>query len=324
MQLIVDSEKFPLNWKIKTLDELCEIARGGSPRPIQQFLTTASDGVNWIKISDASASSKYIYQTKEKIKPDGVKRSRFVNEGDFILSNSMSFGRPYIIRTSGCIHDGWLVLKDKSGLFDQDYLYYFLGSNTTYKQFDNLAAGSTVRNLNIDLVRGVKVILPPLLEQKRIVTILDETFEGIDRAIANTEKNLTNARELFESYLNTIFTQQSNGWKTKRLGDISEVQSGGTPSRSKSNYWGGHLAWYSSGELNDLYTTSPERNITNEGLNNSNSKLFPKGSLLIGMYDTAALKMSILDREAAFNQAIAGVKPNNKIDLVLFYMRSTL
>jgi len=161
-QLIVDKEQLLKDWDIKTLDELCEIARGGSPRPIQAFLTNDIDSINWIKISDASASSKYICKTKEKIKPDGIKRSRMVNEGDFILSNSMSFGRPYIMKISGCIHDGWLVLKDKSGLFDQDYLYYYLGSNTTYKQFDLLASGSTVRNLNIDLVRGVKVTLPPI------------------------------------------------------------------------------------------------------------------------------------------------------------------
>ena len=85
--------------------------------------------------------------------------------------------------------------------------------------------------------------------------------------------------------------------------------------RSKNEYWGGSMAWYSSGELNDLYTSIPERNVTELGLKNSNAKSFPKGSLLIGMYDTAALKMSILDREAAFNQAIAGVKPSNEIDL---------
>ena len=102
------------------------VACGGSPRPIKNFVTNKPDGVNWIKISDASSSSKYIYETKEKIKPDGIKHLRLVNTGDFILSNSMSFGRPYIMRTSGCIHDGWLVLKDKSGLFNQDYLYYFL------------------------------------------------------------------------------------------------------------------------------------------------------------------------------------------------------
>lgn len=224
--MTVDSGQLPVNWKIKTLDELCDIARGGSPRPINQFLTNEPDGVNWIKISDASSSSKYIYETKEKIKPDGMKHSRLVSEGDFILSNSMSFGRPYIMRTSGCIHDGWLVLKDKSGLFDQDYLYYFLGSNTTYKQFDKLAAGSTVRNLNTELVRGVKVILPPLSEQKRIVAILDEAFEGIDRVIANTEKNLANSRELFQSILKSQFSSIKNDWITTTIGKQITLQRG--------------------------------------------------------------------------------------------------
>ncbi|ROT96190.1 restriction endonuclease subunit M [Marinobacter sp. R17] len=209
------------SWPVKKLDDLCNIARGGSPRPIKQYLTEEPDGVNWIKISDATASSKYIFETKQKIKPEGIKRSRMVHEGDFILSNSMSFGRPYIMRTSGCIHDGWLVLGEISADLNQDFLYLFLGSPNAYKQFDERAAGSTVRNLNIDLVRSVTVPIPPLAEQKRIVAILDEAFAGIDAAIANTEKNLANARELFESYLNSVFGERSNGWEVKAVREFA-------------------------------------------------------------------------------------------------------
>lgn len=251
MQLTANSEQLPVGWEIKTLDELCEIARGGSPRPIKQFITNDPDGVNWIKISDASASCKYIYETREKIKPGGIKHSRLVSEGDFILSNSMSFGRPYIMRTSGCIHDGWLVLKDKSGLFNRDYLYYLLGSNTTYKQFDKLAAGSTVRNLNIDLVRGVKVILPPLPEQKRIVAILDEAFEGIDRAIANTEKNLANARKLFESHLQSVFTQRGKGWVEMTLGEVCRFENGdrGKNYPNREEYVESGIPWINTGHI---------------------------------------------------------------------------
>src|SRR3954462_7371624 len=95
------------------------------------------------------------------------------------------------------------------------------------------------------------------------------------------------------------------GWQIKKLGDVAEVQSGGTPLVSNKSFWNGDIPWYSSGELNDLYTSIPERHITAAGLKGSNAKLFPAGSLLIGMYDTAALKMSILDRAGAFNQAIA-------------------
>ena len=98
------------SWEMIELGELLDITRGGSPRPIKDFITDG-EGVNWINIGDASKSSKFIYKTKEKITHEGVKKSRFVQEGDFILSNSMSYGRPYIMATTGCIHDGWLLLK---------------------------------------------------------------------------------------------------------------------------------------------------------------------------------------------------------------------
>lgn len=209
-------------WQVKTLGDICDIARGGSPRPIQKFLTSRADGINWVKIADATASSKYIYKTEEKIIPEGVKRSRLVKPGDFLLSNSMSFGRPYIMKTTGCIHDGWLVLSDKSGLFDQDYLYYFLGSAAAYRQFDNLAAGSTVRNLNTELVKRVTVPLPRLSEQQRIVAILDEAFAGLAAATANAEKNLKNARELFESSLNSIFETKGEGWRRVCIRDVCD------------------------------------------------------------------------------------------------------
>ena len=195
------------NWKVKPLGEVCAIARGGSPRPIQAFLTDADDGINWIKISDATASGKYIYSTAEKIKPAGAARSRVVNDGDFLLSNSMSFGRPYIMRTNGCIHDGWLVLSKYEDSFDQDFLYHLLGSPQVFGQFDRLAAGSTVRNLNIDLASRVVVPIPPPSEQRRMVAILDDAFEAIATAKANAEKNLQNARELFQTYLAATFSQ---------------------------------------------------------------------------------------------------------------------
>jgi type I restriction enzyme S subunit len=107
----------------------------------------------------------------------------------------------------------------------------------------------------------------------------------------------------------------SGRWPLRVLGDVSEVQSGGTPARSRPEFWNGDIAWYSSGELNEAHTSAPERMISKAGLENSNAKLFRQGSLLIGMYDTAALKMSLLGRDATFNQAIAGVAPNDKIDL---------
>ena len=98
-------------WVDRTLDQVCIVERGSSPRPIKEYFTTKPGGVNWIKIGDTEEGGKYVYSTAQKITPEGAKQSRFVKEGDFILTNSMSFGRPYIMKTSGYIHDGWFVLR---------------------------------------------------------------------------------------------------------------------------------------------------------------------------------------------------------------------
>lgn len=183
------------------LGEAIQIARGGSPRPIKSFITNDDNGVNWIKIGDTEQGDRYIYSTKEKIKPSGVSRSRFVKDGDFLLSNSMSFGRPYILKTSGCIHDGWLVLSEYQKLFSSDYLYYLLSSSYVQNQFEILARGSTVRNLNIDLVSKVLVPIPSLINQKKITEKLDLAFQKFEEHQHSISKNQMNYKLLKSSIL---------------------------------------------------------------------------------------------------------------------------
>jgi type I restriction enzyme, S subunit len=190
---------------LKKLVEVLDIARGGSPRPINSYLTNGEDGVNWIKISDATSSKKYITQTSQKIKPEGVTRSRLVNPGDFLLSNSMSFGKPYIMATTGCIHDGWLVLSNNKKLLNQDYLYYVLGSKYIYDQFNRSAAGSTVRNLNISLAGQVTFPVPDLETQEALVTRLMDFEKSIDELKISMAIKLTKLLELKDSILSSAF-----------------------------------------------------------------------------------------------------------------------
>lgn len=213
-------------WKTASLGEIFEIARGGSPRPIQDYLTDDPNGVNWISISDASASSKLITATKKRIRPEGVSRSRMVKPGDFLLTNSMSFGRPYIMGTNGCIHDGWLVLSSKHDDVDQDYFFQLLSSDFIYAKFSKLAAGATVKNLNIDLVSGVEVTFPPLEEQRRIAAILDQA------ETLRTQRRT--ALALLDSLTQSLFLDMfgdpvanPKGWPTSPLADASdEIQIG--------------------------------------------------------------------------------------------------
>lgn len=170
------------------LEELFEIKRGGSPRPIEDFITEDQDGINWIKIGDATEGEKYITSTKQKIKPEGLTKSRLVVPGDFILSNSMSFGRPYILGITGAIHDGWLVFKQKEHNINKDFIFSILTSDFVKIQFTQSATGGVVKNLNIDLVKKVKIPLPPLSIQEEIVA----EIEGYQKIIDGAKAVVTN------------------------------------------------------------------------------------------------------------------------------------
>jgi type I restriction enzyme S subunit len=166
---------FSGEWERVKVEKVINVGRGGSPRPIQDYITTYSIGVNWIKIGDTSRYSKYINSSKEKIIPEGVQFSRSVSVGDFLLSNSMSFGRPYILKIDGCIHDGWLVLQNYQDSFDREFLYYTLMSKDIFDQYLAKASGSGVLNLNKELVKVVELNRPKDLdEQKAIAQILSD------------------------------------------------------------------------------------------------------------------------------------------------------
>ena len=213
------------DWEYKKLGEVCTIERGGSPRPITDFITNDSNGINWIKIGDTKERSKYITSTKEKIKPEGVKKSRFVHKGDFILSNSMSFGRPYILDIDGCIHDGWLVIHDGKKFFSKDYLYYLLASPIMYSRFSQLAVGGVVNNLNSALVRKVIVPIPPISIQLSIANELDK----INELIQLKKQQLKDYDQLAQSIFYEMFgdpVENEKGWEVKKISEVSIYYNG--------------------------------------------------------------------------------------------------
>lgn len=228
--------KLPNGWEVKKLEDIFNVERGGSPRPIQDYLTNDENGINWIKISDIN-NQKYIYETKEKIIEEGLKKSKLVVKGDFLISNSMSFGKPVIVKMSkGAIHDGWLLLREKITL-SKDYFYYLFCSGFMYSLLSSKAAGSTVKNLNINMVKELEVPLPSLEEQRKIVKILDEKFASIDESIRLAKDDLLSLDELWQSILNDSFNPLKSKldndtytlpptWKWEKLGDICNITDG--------------------------------------------------------------------------------------------------
>ncbi|MDA8260205.1 MAG: restriction endonuclease subunit S [Betaproteobacteria bacterium] len=201
LDMFGDPATNPKGWKKTSLEELFEIARGGSPRPIDDYITDAPDGINWIMIGDTVEGGKYITVTKKRIRPEGARRSRAVKPGDFLLTNSMSFGRPYILRTTGCIHDGWLVLSPRSEEAEPNYFYALLGSKAVYAEFARRAPGATVKNLNIDLVRDVIVPVPPLPAQRKFAALV----ATIERSTSTFSNALVELDALFSSLQHRAF-----------------------------------------------------------------------------------------------------------------------
>ena len=225
---------FEDDWEQRKFSELVQIERGGSPRPIDDFITNAPNGLNWVKIGDAPAQGNYITKTAEKIRPEGLSKTREVHPGDLILSNSMSFGKPYIMGIDGCIHDGWLLIRNTHGVFDLTFLCHLLGTPQMLSQYKSLAAGSTVNNLNKELVGNTVVTIPSIAEQR----VLGDYLEQLDNLITLHQRKLEKMQLVKKSMLEKMFPKNdlkipeirfegfTDDWEQRKLDDLAEFSKG--------------------------------------------------------------------------------------------------
>ena len=201
----------PGNWCWVYLGNIIDIKRGASPRPIKTYITEEESGVNWIKIGDTD-EGKYIVSTKEKVTREGANKSVYVEKGTLLLSNSMSFGRPYILSVSGCIHDGWLALTPNAAI-NKEFLYYSLLASRWY--FEQVAVGTAVRNLNSDRVARTPVVFPPLFEQRRIVDCIESMFAKLDEAKEKAQAVIDGYEERKAAILYRAFTGElTEKWRS--------------------------------------------------------------------------------------------------------------
>ena len=212
-------ELCPEGVKFVKLGDVMDISRGASPRPIQKYLTDDPSGVNWIKIGDVENNAKYITETKEKITAEGALKSRLLHKGDFVLSNSMSFGRPYILAIEGCIHDGWISMSNYQSVLLPDFLYHLLRSYNIQKYWKQKASSGTVSNLNADIVRKTEIPLPPLEVQTEIVRILDK-FTSLE---AELETELDCRKRQYEYYRDKLLSFDNVGGQEVEWKKMSEV-----------------------------------------------------------------------------------------------------
>jgi type I restriction enzyme S subunit len=223
----------------------------------------------------------------------------------------MSFGRPYIMNTRGCIHDGWLVLSPRKSDVSRDFFYHLLGSPVVYAKFSSLAAGVTVKNLNIDLVRGVEVPLPPLSEQKRIAEILDQA----EALRAKRRAALAQLDTLTQSIFLDLFGDPVKNPKklpVRPLGSIGSVDRGVSKHRPRNapELLGGAHPLIQTGDVANCegYITSYFSTYSDVGLRQS--KLWPAGTLCITIAANIA-KTGILRFSGCFPDSVVGFRSEN-------------
>lgn len=311
-------------WKTVKLGDICKFINGDRGKNYPSGKDIVENGIPFINaghlVSNAISFSDMNYITEEKYNQLG---SGKIQKGDFLYCLRGSLGKHAIVENieKGAVASSLVILRPTN--IDVHYLSYCMDSPSISTQLQQANNGSSQPNLSANSVKQYIVPLPPLEEQKRIADILDKASNLIDLRKQQLEKMDLLIKSKFIDMFGDPVTNPK-GWDVKQLAELGSWNSGGTPSRVNATYFEGDIEWYSAGELNDLFLKKSNERITNEALKESAAKLFEAGSLLIGMYDTAAFKMGILTKNASSNQACANIKPNKKTNVLWLYFNLLL
>ena len=302
---------------------------------LEDVCTVFTDG-DWIESKDQSEKGIRLIQTGnigEGLYLEKESRAKYISEdtfkklkcteifpGDILVSRLPEpIGRACIVpeRTGRMITavDCTICRPDET-LISKEYLCYFMQSNAYYTRLLANVTGTTRKRISRKNLGNVELEVPTKEEQNTIVERLDCLVKVIDSRTKELQllDNLIKAR-----FVEMFGDPKYNKSDLVKIGEIGALTSGGTPSRAKPEYFEGDIRWYSAGELNSLYLPDSVEHISQMALQQSSAKLFNKGTLMIGMYDTAAFKMGILTEDSSSNQACANLNPRQGFNIVWLY-----
>jgi type I restriction enzyme S subunit len=311
-------EKFKDNpgWKIQRLGNLAKIVRGASPRPIQdpKWFHRKSD-IGWLRISDVTEQNGRINYLGQRLSKLGQEKTRVLTEPHLLLSIAATVGKPVVNYVKTGVHDGFLIFLKPQ--FDREFMFQWLEMfRPLWNKYGQ--PGSQV-NLNSDIVKEQKIILPNIKEQQKIGNFLKK----IDDTIALQQRKLEKAKTLKSAYLAEMFPAEgervpkrrfagfTDEWERKKLEDIAETFSGGTPNANDPKYYNGNIPFIRSGEINSDKTGLF---ITESALLSSSAKLVKKGDILYALYGATSGEVGISKINGAINQAVLAIKPKDTYD----------
>ena len=239
-----------------------------------------------------------------------------INDGDVLISWSASLGVYIWNRGKGLLNQHiFKVVFDKCEVNKQ---YFVFAVKYKLKEMELKTHGATMKHIVKKDFDNTVIPFPTVEKQADIAYILSK----IESIVEFRQQELQQLDDLIKARFVELFGDpiyNANNLPMMCLNDLGVWNSGGTPSRTNPAYFTGEIDWYSAGELNTLYLEGSIEKITEEAIQESAAKLFKAGSMLVGMYDTAAFKMGILKKASASNQACACIEPNETVNIVWLY-----
>ena len=299
--------------QVEKLGDICEIASGGTPKRSEDSYWK-NGKIPWLKISDIK--SKYIDKSEEHITQKGLDNSsaKLFKKGTIIYTIFATVGEVAILNIDATTNQAiaGLTIKNPDQI-NPSYLFYFLKS--IKKQVHSLSRGVAQNNINLSVLRQIKVPIPSLNLQEKIVSTLDRVQSNTKLKQMELSKLDTLIKARFVEMFGDI--KNNKNYNYKLISDLTNVVSGGTPKRDVKEYWDrGTIPWVKTTELKNNKVNSTEEYITKTGLQNSSAKLVPSHTILIAMYGQGKTRgmTAYLEKEAATNQACACILPCSKIN----------
>ncbi len=299
-------------WKTKPLGELCQVIGGGTPSKANTGFY--SGNIPWATVRDMR--SEIISETEFKITTEAVKKSstNIIPANNVVIATRVGLGKVCMIGQDTAINQDLRgIIPNDTNSLSVRFLYAWLKS--VAHLIVGEGTGATVQGVKLPFIKSLQVPIPPIPEQQRIVGILDEAFEGIAKAKANTEKALQKARALFESYLQSVFENKGEGWEKKTLKQISTIFGRGKSKHRPRNYdglYGGEYPFIQTGDIRNSnhFITAYTQTYNEVGL--AQSKLWPAGTICITIAANIA-ETGVLTFDACFPDSVIGIIVNEKI-----------
>ena len=265
------------DWIYKPLGEVCNVVGGGTPSKRNPAFYEGD--IPWASVRDMR--DEVLSRTEFKISSEAVKSSatNVIPSGNVVIATRVGLGKVCLLSQDTAINQDLRGIVPKSNNLDVRFLFRWLQSVSHVIEAEG--TGATVKGVKLPFVKSLQIPVPSLPEQKRIVAILDEAFAGIATAVANTEKNLANARELFESYLSGMFSEPRDGWAKHRIEDICTLKSGTSVGKNYEKT-SGDVAYIKVSDMNfagnETEIVSSSRFLSRRDI--SENSIFPVGTTI--------------------------------------------